>query len=129
VGTEQQISPRPAVSARNGGATSGWDPYEVWRTRVLVSELTGRAPDRVSGTPAVATFRPVVPAVRTHAEPANGSEWSEAAVGRANDEDLERELINAISSLCLAGLTGVFLTYVDRRPPYARKSRLPITRA
>jgi len=118
VGTEQQLVPHPTIVAGNSGATSGWDPYEVWRTRVFLPRLAGEERARLSLAP-VATLC-VVPEARTNDEPSDGARDRSPDDGEA----LRQELIDVIGSLYLAGLTSILLNYSDRLPPrYSRRPR------
>jgi len=38
---ELSASPAPAATDSQSDAAQGWDPYEVWRTRVLLAPPTG----------------------------------------------------------------------------------------
>jgi hypothetical protein len=50
-------------------------------------------------------------------------EGERAGTGVSKDEALKHELIEVLSSLCLAGLTSVLLDSADRRPArYRRRS-------
>ncbi len=50
--------PKPAAKALET-VTGGWDPYEVWRTRVLLPRLEAQETKRPE--PKAATVTPLVP--------------------------------------------------------------------
>jgi hypothetical protein len=49
------VSAPRADADRHGAAKLGWDPYEVWRTRVLLPRLAEQMP-RAGAEPAQAGF-------------------------------------------------------------------------
>jgi hypothetical protein len=106
---EQEAIPRAARSAPDTGTTSGWDPYEVWRKRVLLPRLAQDERNRLSRT-AVATTLYVVPAIAPNDSPA--IDWDASDTSRS-DEGLRRELIGAIHWLLVAGLASTFLDHCE----------------
>jgi hypothetical protein len=40
----EQPAPAGADAAKKAPELTGWDPYEVWRTRVLLPRLSDRSP-------------------------------------------------------------------------------------
>jgi hypothetical protein len=119
VGSQQQAAPRPTMSPVNGDM-AGWDPYEVWRTRVLLPRIAAeprpQLPQALPSAPAL--VRPT-----THADsPTDGT----PAVGdRAleSDEALMQELIDIVGSLCLVGLTSILVGHAARPPKSVHSSR------
>ena len=98
------------MSARDPGAPAGWDPYEVWRKRVLLPRLAQQEErNRLSRT-SVATTLYVVPAIDPDDLPA--IDWNASDTSRS-DEALRRELIDAVNWLLVAGLASTFLAHAE----------------
>jgi hypothetical protein len=123
VGTEKQLVPHPAIVARNSDVVSGWDPFEVWRTRVLLPRLADEALDRLSVPAPVAAVRVVVGAISANGESSNTGDSKPIETSAGMDTALRHELINVLGSLCLVGLTSILLHDSHRHPP--RRTRLP----
>lgn len=119
MGTEQRV-PRKTMAQENNDVTSGWDPYEVWRTRVFIPRAAAEAVASPAPTAPVAALLVVAQADGT-SDDAAAVDWP---LGRNDHDALKHELIDVISSLCLAGLTSIWLNSSERRSlQYARRSR------
>ena len=101
--TQEQAAPPPALSTRSTGAAAGWDPYEVWRTRVLFPLLADKERNRsLSASPPVeALVLPLLVDERSQAD-------------HPRNDELEQELTIAVSYLLLAGLNGLFGSGAER---------------
>jgi hypothetical protein len=113
VNSEQQATPHSTIDAASSGVTPGWDPYEVWRTRVFLPRVASEDARLLRTTPVV-TLCVVVPAA-TDDVARNGGQSDPTRAQDPRDEALRHELLTVLSSLCLAGLTSLFLSHGDRR--------------
>jgi hypothetical protein len=128
LGTEKQMVPAPTMSAHHSGVTSGWDPYEVWRTRVLRPRIAEEALGRLSLTAPVTALCVVAEATSGVDASSKGRESDLTSESIATDDQaLRHELTNVIASLCLAGLTSIFLKDSERRPSRYASRAYPTT--
>ena len=109
--------PHLARSRRASGGTPGWDPCEVWRTRILLPRLAAKDGERLSDVAAVATSLVVESASHVHDESAIGSDANLSGHTSANDEALKRELLDVLGWLLLAGFTTTYLVQAEEQRP------------
>ena len=122
---EKKVITRPTLASRgSGGATTGWDPYEVWRTKILLPRLADQERDRLASTAAAKRLYVVAPRTDRADSATPGGDRNDQDDARRTDEALRREMIDVIGLLLVAGLVGVFYTEVDRHSP----TRLPVSR-
>jgi hypothetical protein len=114
-----------ALSSEGSAATPGWDPYEVWRTKILLPRLAEQEADRLAKLAAGKRLYVVAPTSKPADEltPAAQAPTPEGPLSW-NDEALKREMIEVLSSLLVIGLASTFYGEGDRRPP----ARLPVAR-
>jgi hypothetical protein len=121
MGTAQQIV--PTTAAPHSGLQTGWDPYEVWRTRVLLPRVAveERAPQSRAAAVLVVT-QPIGKDDKT----STGGESTLEYQRRPNDDEaLEKEAMNLLGSLCLAAVTIILSRDPHPSAPrYARRERL-----
>jgi hypothetical protein len=104
------------MAAHHSGVTSGWDPYEVWRTRVLRPRMAAEERSRPTLVAPVAALCVVIQPTSTDTESSHDDEPAFATESfPVDDAALRHELTNVIASLCLAGLTTILLKDSDRR--------------
>jgi hypothetical protein len=100
VDVQTKIISFPAPSTPGKGVTSGWDPYEVWRTRVLLPRLaeSGRV-----AHPAVSP-QPELPVPVAKEEPLNAVTVVADSPSGVTDQILMRQLVDVMSWLLAAAL-------------------------
>jgi hypothetical protein len=106
VGLKQELLPLSSSTAPGTDASAGWDPYEVWRTRILLPRLASESAKPVPFQPTLKVVS-VVPS----ADPIVAKPWVQA---HAADESARRAVVHAISVLLVA-VTGAILSYADRQ--------------
>jgi hypothetical protein len=123
----KKITPDSGPRSLGGSVVSGWDPYEVWRTKILLPRLADQEAQRRTQLAAAQRLYVVAPSSKP-AQPAPAAERAPAASSIAptssGDEALKRELIDVLGSLLAIGLASAFYGDGDRRRP----ALLPPTR-
>ena len=104
--------------------TSGWDPYDVWRTRILLPRLAEQEAERCAKIAAGKRLYVVVASAKTADEP-SPTDPNPAASSDASDEALKREMIDVLGSLLAIGLATAFYSAPDRQ----RQTLVPRSRA
>jgi hypothetical protein len=112
------------LSGQGRVPTSGWDPYDVWRTRILLPRLAEQEAERCAKIAAGKRLYVVASSGKTADEPAPTAP-SPAASLDASDDALKREMIDVLGSLLAIGLASAFYGERDRK----RQALLPLSRA
>ena len=114
----KKITPDSGPRSLGGSVVSGWDPYEVWRTKILLPRLADQEAQRRAQLAAAQRLYVVAPRSKP-AQPAPAAERAPAASAptRSGDEALKRELIDVLGSLLAIGLASAFYGDDDRRRP------------
>ena len=108
----------PAPSTPGKGVTSGWDPYEVWRTRVLLPRLaeSGRVSHETVETLDIQAQVPVVHAEDASVAVALLSDRTTAVT----DQALVRQLVGVMGWLLAAAVTRSLLPTAGSSARYRR---------
>lgn len=123
----EQEAPLATASPRLIGETHGWDPYEVWRTRVLLPRLAAQhllaqQGNRSASARYVETVQVVaLPFVEEHPFAVRDRDAG------GDDEELRHEVGVAISYVLLAGLYGLFGSYTNGGTKRNQRWRLNFT--
>jgi hypothetical protein len=114
------------LSERDGATPSGWDPYEVWRTRILLPRLVEQS--RSTDTAAVQGAEVGAPRINAIDERSAGY-GNVDRDATAGDARHGHEMIDTIKVFLMIGLASALLSHSEReRRPTARRS-LPDDRA
>ena len=116
---ETKIVTHPIAIRGNGAVASGWDPYEVWRTRVLAPRLADQERDRLAPTAAVESLYVVAPRIDIDVGSTVG-DWNPDSDASRSDSTLWREAADVLGWLLVAGVAGVLYAEGDRRRPPPR---------
>jgi hypothetical protein len=98
-------------STRSSGAQCGWDPYEVWRTRVLLPRLAQNA--RSLAGPSAIRVALIAPRIHDLDIPSR-DHANTAADPHRSDNAPRRELIDAFCLLLIGELAEAVLSVFER---------------
>jgi hypothetical protein len=115
VGNEKKTIPQSAVSLADTPSASGWDPYEVWRTRVFLPRVASEERDRLARNVSAPTLYVVAQAVAIEKKALLIGEQKSSASAPSDHDVLRHELVHVIGSLWVAGLVNIFLNSSDRQ--------------